>query len=201
MTTDTSAVRAAKPDQSAVPVGDWRVDPVRSHASFTARVAGRSVRGRLPLSGAAIVTASVEDSAAHLTAMTSEVSTGNRMLDRLLAGPGFLDVEDHPEINFRTQMLVCVPTGWRAIGHLQVKGTDHPIVCELDADLRHPKPGEAGVTLTGRWVLDSTWITSQRIPAMSRRVAMSCSVVLDRAIEVADSELASAHRWLCRRCD
>lgn len=61
MTTNTSAVRAAKPDQSAVPVGDWRVDPVRSLASFMARVAGRSVRGRLPLSGAAIVAASVED--------------------------------------------------------------------------------------------------------------------------------------------
>jgi polyisoprenoid-binding protein YceI len=128
MTTDTSAVRVAKPDQTYVPLGDWRVDPVRSHASFTARVAGRSVRGRLPLSGAAIVAASVEDSAVHLTAITSEVSTGNRMLDRLLAGPGFLDVEDHPEINFRSQMLVCVPTGWRAIGDLQVKGTDHPIV-------------------------------------------------------------------------
>ena len=123
MTTDTTAVRAAKPDQSAVPVGDWRVDPVRSHASFTARVAGRSVRGRLPLSGEAIVTASVEDSAAHLTAMRRRGSPGDQLP---VADAGLR------------------PDRVEGIGHLQVKGTDHPIVCELDVDLRHPKPGEAG---------------------------------------------------------
>jgi len=25
------------------------------------------------------------------------------------------------------------------------------------------------------WVIDSTWVTSQRIPALGRRIAMTCS--------------------------
>jgi polyisoprenoid-binding protein YceI len=185
MTAPTSDIRSASQDQSAVPVGDWLVDPVRSHASFTARVAGRSVRGRLPLTGAVNVAASIEDSTAHLTAVAKQVSTGNRMLDRLLAGPGFLDTEGYPTISLRSQMLVCVPSGWRAVGQLQVKGIEHPIVCELEADLRPAQPQTTIVAmiLTTRWVLDSTWITTQRLPTLSRRIAMSCSVVLDRAPE------------------
>lgn len=190
MTAPRSDIRSAPHDRSAVPVGAWLVDPVRSHASFAARVAGRSVRGHLPLIGAVTVAASIEDSIAHLVALATEVSTGNRILDRLLAGPGFLDIEDYPTISLRSQMLVCVPTGWRVVGQLEVKGIEHPIVCELEADLRsaHPQAAAAGMILTTRWVLDSTWITTQRLPTLSRRIAMSCSVVLDRAREASASE-------------
>ena len=190
MTAPRSDIRSATPSNSAVPVGAWHVDPVRSHASFSARVAGRSVRGRLPLIGAVNMAASIEDSTAHLVALANEVSTGNRMLDRLLAGPGFLDIEDHPTISLRSQMLVCVPTGWRVVGQLQVRGIEHPIVCELEADLRsaQQETSAATVILTTRWVLDSTWITTQRLPTMSRRIAMTCSVVLDRAREASARE-------------
>jgi hypothetical protein len=123
-------------------------------------------------------------------AVANEVSTGNRMLDRLLAGPGFLDIEEYPTISLRSQMLVCVPTGWRVVGQLQVKGSEHPIVCELEADLRSAQPRTAGAAMVVRthWVLDSTWITTQRLPTLSRRIAMSCSVVLDRAREASASE-------------
>ncbi len=192
MTAPKSEIRSAVQAKSAVPVGDWLVDPVRSRASFTARVAGRSVRGRLPLTGAVKVAASIEDSRAHLVALANDVSTGNRMLDRLLAGPGFLDTEGHPTISLRSQMLVCVPTGWRVVGQLEVKGIERPIVCELQADLRSAQPptaaARAAMILTTRWVLDSTWITTQRLPTLSRRIAMSCSVVLDRAREARASE-------------
>jgi polyisoprenoid-binding protein YceI len=190
MTAPTSDIRSASQDLFGVPVGDWHVDPVRSHVSFTGRVAGRSVRGRLPLTGAVSVAGSIEDSRAHLTAVANEVSTGNRMLDRLLVGPGFLDTEGYPVISFRSQMLICVPTGWRAVGQLQVKGIEHPIVCELEADLRPAQahPAIAATTLTARWILDSTWITALRVPTLNRRIAMSCLVVLDRAPEATASE-------------
>jgi polyisoprenoid-binding protein YceI len=183
VTASTSAHRSARLDECGVPAGDWYVDPVRSHASFTARVAGTSVRGRLPLAGAVTVAPSVEGSKAQLVAVTSAVDTGNRMLDRMLAGPGFLDAEEHPTINLRLRRLVRVPTGWRALGQMQVKGVEHPMECELKGDLgQEQQPGcDTAVTLRTRWVLDSTWITGRRVPAMSRRVVMSCTVVLDRA--------------------
>jgi hypothetical protein len=114
------------------------------------------------------------------------------MLDRLLAGPGFLDAETHPDISFRSEMLVCVPTGWRAVGHLRVKGTEHPLVCELDADLRDQQPEPSAMTITTRWVIDSTWITTQRVPMLGRRIAMSCSLALERTDELDAGQLDAA---------
>jgi polyisoprenoid-binding protein YceI len=140
----------------------------------------------LGLDGVAYVSASIENSAAHLYAVTASLRTGSPLLDRLLLGAGFLDAESFPCISFRADMLVGVPTGWRAGGQLRVKGTDHPLVCELDADL-HDRPGPPAMTVTTRWVIDSTWITNQRVPALSRRIAMTCSVALDHTHEPAAS--------------
>ena len=116
-------------------VGSWRVDAGRSHASFAARAAGRSVRGHLPLTGRVLITDPIEDSTARLAARTSAVSTGSPLLDRLLAGPGFLDAGAFPEISFRSELLAWVPAGWRAVGRLQVKDTEHELasrsICAL----------------------------------------------------------------------
>jgi polyisoprenoid-binding protein YceI len=180
MTTATTGLRSQSLDTLPTPVGEWRVDPLRSSAAFSGRFAGRHVRGRLPLAGEAVVTDPVEDSTAQFVARTDAVRTGHDLLDRLLAGPGFLDADAFPEIRFRSEMLVCVPTGWRAVGDLLVEGTEHPLVCELEADLRHSQPGAAAMTLTSGWVIDSTWITSQRWPGLSRRIVMTCSVALVR---------------------
>jgi polyisoprenoid-binding protein YceI len=184
MKSATSDVRTHDGRVLPVTAGSWRVDPSRSSASFTARVAGKAVRGRLPLSGGAYVSSSIEDSAAHLHAPIGALRTGSALLDRILAAPGFLDAEAHPDISFRSDMLVCVPTGWRAVGHLRVKGTDHPLVCELDADLRDQQQGPAAMTVTTRWVIDSTWITSQRVPMLARRIAMSCFIAFEPVDEL-----------------
>ena len=102
--------------------GSWRVDPARSQASFAARAAGRLVGGRLPLTGRVLMAEPIEDSTVRLAARTSAISTGSPWLDRLLAGPGFLDAEAFPEIGFRSELLAWVPAGWRAVGRLRVKG-------------------------------------------------------------------------------
>jgi polyisoprenoid-binding protein YceI len=152
VTTRTSDIYPGTQDARPVPAGERSVDPVRSSASFTARVAGRSVRGRLPLTGAARISASLEESAARLVACTTALSTGSGLLDRMLVGAGFLEAEVFPEISFRSEMLVSVPSGWRAVGQLEVKGSEHPMACELAVDPRNP------MTITSRWVLDSTWL-------------------------------------------
>jgi len=61
---------------------------------------------------------------ARLAARTSAISTGSPWLDRLLAGPGFLDAGAFPEISFRSELLAWVPAGWRAVGRLQVKNAE-----------------------------------------------------------------------------
>jgi polyisoprenoid-binding protein YceI len=160
--------------------GGWRVDPGRSYASFAVRAAGRSVRGRLPLTGQVLITEPIEDSTVRLAARTSAVSTGSPWLDRLLAGPGFLDAGAFPEISFRSGLLAWVPTGWRAVGYLQVKDTEHELACRFELRLDAPRPGgPPRVGVASSWVIDSRWITRQRIPALGRRIVMTCSMSLE----------------------
>jgi polyisoprenoid-binding protein YceI len=161
-------------------VGSWRVDPARSHASFAARAAGRSVRGQLPLTGRVIITEPIEDSTARLAARTSAISTGSPLLDRLLAGPGFLDARAFPEVSFRSELLAWVPAGWRAVGHLQVKDTEHELACRFDPRLVDLRPGGPQQLLIAcSWVIDSRWITRQWIPGLGRRIVMTCSLSLE----------------------
>ena len=85
-------------------------------------------------------------------------------------------------MSFRTDLLAQVPTGWRAVGRLQVKNAEHDLACEFGVHLGDARPGGAPrLVIACDWVIDSTWITSQRIPALSRRIAMSCSFVCTRA--------------------
>lgn len=178
-TTATPGIQLGPGRQPRPAPGGWRVDPARSHASFAARVGGRPVRGRLPLTGEVLITEPVERSAAHLVARASAVSTGSQVLDRLLTGPGFLDAGVFPEISFRSDLLVWVPAGWRAVGHLQVKDAQHELACQLELDLADPGPdGSSHLTIASTWVMDSCWVTSQWIPALGRRIVMTCSFSL-----------------------
>jgi polyisoprenoid-binding protein YceI len=178
--TTTRGIQLQPDGKPRLAVGSWRVDPAQSDASFTARFAGQPVRGRLPLTGEVLIAEPIEDSTARLAARTSAVSTGSLVLDRLLAGPRFLDAGTFPEISFRSELLVWTPNGWRAIGRLQVKHTEHELACQLDLQLGDTRPdGSPRIIIASSWAIDSRWVTSQRIPALGRRIAMTCSFHLD----------------------
>jgi len=121
-----------------------------------------------------------EDSTARLIARAGAVRTGSPVLDRLLAGPGFLDAGTFPEISFRSELLAWVPTGWRAVGHLQVKNAEHELACYLALHLDGTRPdGSPRILITSSWVIDSRWITRQWIPGLGRRIVMTCSCSLE----------------------
>ena len=180
MTMTTPGIQLTTGGQPRLAGGRWRVDPAHSHASFAVRVAGRPVRGRLPLTGEVLMTEPIEGSTAWLAARTSAVSTGAPVLDRLLAGPGFLDARAFPEITFRSELLVWVPAGWRAVGRLQVRNTEHELACQLELHLGGTRPDDPpGIMIASSWVIDSRWVTSQRIPALGRRIVMAGSFYLE----------------------
>src|SRR5258708_34143021 len=91
--------------------GGWRVDPTQSHAAFAARVAGRAVRGQLPLTGRVLIAEQIEDSTAWLAARAGQASTGHPMLDRQPAGPGLLAAGASPETRFRPELHARGPAG------------------------------------------------------------------------------------------
>jgi polyisoprenoid-binding protein YceI len=180
VTTTTPGVRLQPVGQPRLAAGRWRVDPARSHASFAARFAGRPVRGRLPLTGEVLITEPIGDSTARLAATAAAVSTGSRVLDRVLTGPGFLDAGAFPEISFRSELLVWVPDGWRAVGRLQVKNTEHELACQLELHPGDTRPGDPPsiMMIASSWVIDSRWVTSQLIPALGHRIVMTGSFYL-----------------------
>ena len=182
MTTMTPSLRLTPGGQLRPATGAWRVNEDYSHATFHARVAGRTVRGRLPLTGRVVIADRIEDSTALLAAMAGEVSTGSPVLDRLLEGPGFLEAGAFPEITFRSELLAFVPDGWRAVGRLQLKGAEHELACQLDLHRgAEPPDGPPRFRIASRWVIDSRWVTRHPILAMSRRIPMTCSFLLEPA--------------------
>ena len=180
MTTTTPGMQLPPGGQPRLAAGSWRVDPAQSNASFAVSVVGRPMRGCLPLTGGVLITEPIEDSTARLTARASAVSTGSPVLDRLLAGPGFLDAGAFPEISFRSELLAWVPAGWRAAGRLQVKDAEHELACYLDLHLGGTRPdGSPCIVIASSWVIDSRWVTSQWIPGLGRRIMMTCSCSLE----------------------
>jgi polyisoprenoid-binding protein YceI len=180
VTTTTPGIRLTPGGEAGLAAGLWYVDPALSHASFAARVAGQPVRGCLPLTGEVLIAEPIEESTARLAARTSAISTGSAALDRLLAGPAFLDVGAFPEISFRSELLAWVPAGWRAVGRLQVKNAEHELACQLELLQGDPAPGgQPRPVIASEWVIDSRWITSQWIPGLSRRVMIACSFCLE----------------------
>jgi polyisoprenoid-binding protein YceI len=137
---DRDNARPSVPASRIAAAGSWRVDPARSYASFASRAVGRPVLGRVLLTGRVLITEPIEDSTARLAARTSAISTGSPLLDRLLAGPGFLDAVTYPEISFRSELLAWVPAGWRTVGCLNVRGTEHELACQLDLHLGDTRP-------------------------------------------------------------
>ena len=108
------------------------------------------------------------------------MSTGSTVLDRLLTGPGFLDAGAFPEGSFRSERLGWVPAGGRAVGRLQVKGAEHELACLLDLQVGDPHAGDGPrIVITSSWVIDSRWVTRQWIPALGRRIVMTCSSSLE----------------------
>ena len=137
------------------------------------------MRGHLPLTGRVLITEPIEDSTARLTARTSAISTGSP-LDRLLAGPGFLDAGAFPEISFRSELLAWVPTGWRAVGHLQVKDTEHELACRFDPRLDDLRPGGPPQVLSRQQLGHRLAVDHPPAdPGLDRRIVMTCSLSLE----------------------
>ncbi len=50
------------------------------------------------------------------------------------------------------------------------------MACQLDLHFGDTLPGDPPrIVIAGSWVIDSRWVTGQRIPALGRRIVMTCS--------------------------
>jgi polyisoprenoid-binding protein YceI len=119
------------------PPGRWTVDPAHSTVGAVARHLGiSSVRGRFTDFTASIEIApdDIRKSRVEAVIRATSIDTGNGMRDTHLRSADFLDVENHPEITYRSTGLTAAgPDRWTVHGELSLHGVVRPV----DLDLLH----------------------------------------------------------------
>ena len=119
----------------APPAGDWEIDAAHTNVTFTARyMMLTKVRGRFgEHAGTIHIGEGADDSWAEVSIRTASIDTNNSMRDDHLRSPDFLDVENHPELRFRsTGVERTGPATLRVTGDLTIKDVTRPVV--LDAE-------------------------------------------------------------------
>ncbi len=125
MTTDTTTLPAT---------GTWTIDP--SHASIafsTKHLVVSTVRGSFSsASGTVHVADPVEESNVEVAIDATSISTGDENRDGHLVSGDFLDVENHPNLTFRsTGAAHRSGDEWRIPGELTVLDTTRPVELEV----------------------------------------------------------------------
>ena len=110
--------------------GDYALDPTHTRIGFVARHAMIiKVRGSFgDVSGTVVVAEDLADSVADVTIATASVSSGTADRDGHLRSADFFDVENHPEMTFRSTSF----DGRTLTGDLTIKGITKPVTLEVE---------------------------------------------------------------------
>lgn len=112
--------------------GTWNIDPAHSVAGFVARhLMVTKVRGRFgQISGHFEVADDPTESTVQVRIDASTVETGAEDRDNHLRSGDFLDVENHPTIDFVSSSVERTPDGWNVHGDLTIRGTTRPVTLD-----------------------------------------------------------------------
>ncbi|MFC3573369.1 YceI family protein [Streptomyces yaanensis] len=117
------------------PPGPWTIDPAHSSVAAVAQHLGiSSVRGRFTEFAGRIEIApdEVEKSRVEAVIRAASIDTGNGMRDDHLRSADFLDIENHPEITYRSTGLTAAgPDRWTVHGELTMRGVVRPVALDL----------------------------------------------------------------------
>lgn len=123
-------------------VGTWDIDPVHSDVSILARhFVVSKVRGHFKDYSGEIVTAENPlDSSVTATIKSASVDTGNEQRDGHIHSADFLDVENHPEITFRSTAISPDGGEFALEGDLTIRGVTKPVSMTLELNGFGPDP-------------------------------------------------------------
>ncbi len=130
--------------------GTYTVDPSHSSVTFSARhLMVSKVRGRLSVTGGAIVIGSEpEASAVEATVDAASVESGDPKRDEHLRSPDFFDAEKYPEISFRSLRVENKGDGeFTLVGDLTVRNVTKPV--ELEGEYLGTQQSPFGDTRIG----------------------------------------------------
>jgi polyisoprenoid-binding protein YceI len=109
------------------------LEPAHTNATFSARHLGLSkVRGRFDtLEGTVTFAENPAESEIHVTIDAASISTNEPRRDGHMRSPDFLDVENHPTLEFHSTDIQGSGSGWTMTGDLTIRGTTRPVMLDV----------------------------------------------------------------------
>ena len=115
--------------------GTWEIDPSHSNVGFVARhLMVAKVRGGFDrFSGTLTIGQRPEDASVTATIDAASINTADETRDGHLRSPDFLDVANHPTLEFRTTGVDQTgETSLLAAGELTIRGVTRPVVLDIE---------------------------------------------------------------------
>jgi polyisoprenoid-binding protein YceI len=112
----------------------WTIDPSHTTVEFVAKhMMITTVKGRFAeLTGTIVADeADIADSSVEATLQAASLDTRSEQRDAHLRSPDFLDVENYPEVTFRSTAVSGTKASFKVTGDLTIRGVTRPIT--LDA--------------------------------------------------------------------
>lgn len=113
--------------------GEWEIEPMHSHISFTARHIGLArIHGRFnTFAGAVRIADQMEHSAMHVIIDAASIDTNVQMRDNHLRSADFLDVERFPTLEFYSDRFVHRGgSRWGVTGALTLHGVSRTVTLD-----------------------------------------------------------------------
>ena len=130
-TTTPDALDRTVAGQPFPAAGVYTIDGSHSSVEAVARhLVVTKVRGHFnEFEGTITVGETPEDSAVQVTIKADSIETKDRKRDEHLRSPDFLDVENFPELTFRS---TSVDKGWVVTGDLTIRGVTREVTLDTD---------------------------------------------------------------------
>jgi polyisoprenoid-binding protein YceI len=116
----------AESRNTAIPAGEWSIDPVWSSLEFEVKKLGlMSVKGRVP--GFAGTIRGGDDAAIEGTVDATSITTFDETRDGHLQSPDFFDTQRYPELRFASTSIDARGDDLVVRGDLTIKGVTKPV--------------------------------------------------------------------------
>jgi polyisoprenoid-binding protein YceI len=122
--------------------GTWDIDPVHSEVSFVVRhMVVSKVRGRFDrFEGSLVLPVDPYEASVEAVVEAGSVNTGNDQRDDHIRSADFFDVENHPNITFRSTAVRPKGDHFELEGDLSIRGTTKAVRLDLEANGFGPDP-------------------------------------------------------------
>ena len=179
---DTTTATAVRPEP-----GTYEIDRSHSMVEFVGRhLMVTKVRGHFgSYSGAITIAEPPGESSVNVTIDAASIDTGDEKRDAHLRSPDFLDVENHPTLEFRsTGIDVGDDERFRITGDLTVHGETHPVTLDATFDGSFSDPwGGSRVGFTASTEIDrEKWGLTWNVPLETGGVLVGKKIRLDLTV-------------------